>query len=74
MDEAALRERRWRNRRKMAWCALFGGLFYPLLMLVPDAKHIGELAFPFYLFTGSVVGAYVGFSTFDDKWQDTLKR
>jgi len=24
---------------------------------------------PFYLFVGSVVGAYIGFATYDDKWK-----
>jgi hypothetical protein len=30
---------------------------------------LGEIAMPFYLFVGSVVGAYIGFATVDDKWK-----
>lgn len=57
---------RWKNRRRMAWLALIGGLSFPALMLVKD---LASIAGAFYLFTGSIVGAYIGFATVDDKWQ-----
>jgi hypothetical protein len=57
---------RWLNRRRMAWLALLSGLAFPVLMLHRD---LSSIAGAFYLFVGSVVGAYIGFSTVDDKWQ-----
>jgi hypothetical protein len=60
---------RWKNRRKMAWAALMAGLAYPLLLLYTESNQLGAVAGPFYIFTGAVVGAYIGFATVDDKWQ-----
>jgi hypothetical protein len=41
---------------------------YPLsLYFIDDGKSIVDVAMPFYLFVGSVVGAYMGFSTWGDK-------
>lgn len=60
---------RWRNRRAMAWLSLFGGLGFPLLLLVTESPQLGAIAMQFYLFVGAIVGAYIGFATFDDKWQ-----
>ena len=57
---------RWKNRRAMAWLAMVAGLIFPVLMLVTDLSNI---AGAFYLFVGSVTGAYIGFATVDDKWQ-----
>lgn len=62
-------ERRWRNRRCMAWIALIGGMAYPALLLLTDNPQLGDIAWPVYTFFGAVVGAYVGFSTLDDKWR-----
>lgn len=56
-------DRRWRNRRRMAWLSMVAGLAYPLMFYVSDSPHLSEIALPFYLFVGAVVGAYVGFST-----------
>jgi hypothetical protein len=60
---------RWKNRRKMAWAALMASLAYPLLLLYTESDQLGAVAGPFYIFTGAVVGAYIGFATVDDKWQ-----
>jgi hypothetical protein len=60
---------RWKNRRKMAWAALMAGLAYPLLLLYTESDQLGAVAGPFYIFTGAVVGAYIGFATVDDRWQ-----
>lgn len=56
---------RWINRRRMAWAALCSRLLFPILHLWTD---LSTIAVPFYLFTSSVVGAYIGFATIDDKW------
>ncbi len=60
---------RWKNRRRMAWASLVGGLAFPLLLLATDSAQLGSVAGAFYLFVGAVVGAYIGFATVDDKWQ-----
>jgi hypothetical protein len=36
---------------------------------VSDSDQLGSVAGAFYLFVGSVVGAYIGFATVDDRWQ-----
>lgn len=58
---------RWKNRRRMAWLALLAGLAFPLLLLYTDSAQLGAVAGAFYTFSGSVVVAYVGFATWDDK-------
>ena len=60
---------RWKNRRRMAWAALVGGLLFPVLLLGTDSAQLGSVAGVFYLFVGAVVGAYIGFATVDDRWQ-----
>lgn len=57
---------RWRNRRKMAWLSMLGGLFFPLLILATESATLGQIALPFYGFVGAVVAAYIGFATYDD--------
>lgn len=59
---------RWKNRRAMAWWAFRAGLVFPFLMLIPGSKF-DSVILPFYTFVTAVVGAYIGFSTIDDKWQ-----
>ena len=59
---------RWKNRRRMAWISLIAGLAFPMLLLGTDSRELGDIAYPFYIFVGSVVGAYIGFATVDDKW------
>lgn len=56
---------KWINRRKMAWIAFWASLLFPFLIFFIDIK---DIVGPFYLFTGSVVSAYIGFATLDDKW------
>lgn len=57
---------RWKNRRRMAWCATFAALAFPLLILASESPTLGQISMPFYLFVSSVVGAYIGFATVDD--------
>lgn len=58
---------RWKNRRRMAWLSLWGAVLYPLLVLFSDADLIAGIAPHYYLFAAAVVGAYMGFSTWDDR-------
>ena len=60
---------RWKNRRAMAWTALIAAILFPLLILYTESDQLGAVAGPFYVFLMGVVGAYIGFATFDDKWQ-----
>ena len=60
---------RWKNRRHMAWVCMIAGVGYPLLVLGTNSRELGEIAVPFYMFIASVVGAYIGFATIDDRWQ-----
>lgn len=60
---------RWRNRRRMAWLALWAGLLFPILLLLTESDQLGAVAGHFYLFVGAVVGSYIGFATIDDRWQ-----
>lgn len=60
---------RWKNRRRMAWLALCAGLLFPVLLLLTESDQLGAVAGHFYLFTGAVVGGYIGFATIDDRWQ-----
>jgi hypothetical protein len=57
---------RWKNRRKMAWLSMLGGLAFPLLILATESATLGQIALPFYGFVGAVVAAYIGFATYDD--------
>lgn len=59
---------RWKNRRRMAWISLIAGLLFPLLLLYTESNQLGSVAGAFYVFISSVVGAYIGFATMDDKW------
>ena len=61
---------RWKNRRRMAWLALIAGLVFPLLLLATDSAQLGAVAGAFYVFVTGVVGAYIGFSTYDDVAHD----
>lgn len=51
----------------MAWLSMFAGLLFPLLILGTDDPNLGAIAVPFYMFVSAVVGAYIGFATWDDK-------
>lgn len=61
---------RWKNRRRMAWLALLAGLLFPVLLLWTESDQLGAVAGSFYIFIGAVVGAYIGFATVDDRWQN----
>ena len=62
---------RWRNRRRMAWVALFALIGFGVACLILKiAETQLSLLINIVWICGSVVGAYVGFATFDDKWQN----
>lgn len=57
----------------MAYISLVSILImtYLILFIVPLDRldKLDELITWFYIVMGSIIGAYVGFATFDDKWQ-----
>lgn len=57
---------RWKNRRKMAWICMIAAIGYPALVLFTESRELGEIATPFYMFVSAVVGAYVGFASWED--------
>ena len=69
MEKRNLLLDRWKNRRAMAWIALLAGLAFPVLLLFTQSDQLGSVAGAFYVFVTAVVGAYMGFTTLDDKWQ-----
>lgn len=68
-ETAEQRKRRWANTRRMAWLAMIAGCLFPVLLVISENPELGKIAWPFYVFMGSVVGVYVGFSTAEDKWR-----
>lgn len=63
---------RWKNRRAMAWIALIAGVLFPVLLIFSQSDQLGSVAGAFYVFISAVVGAYMGFATLDDKWQQPV--
>ena len=62
---------RWKNRRRMAWTALISMIITTILILfvVPEPR-LALLAEPiiwFYFSMASVIGAYMGFTTWASK-------
>lgn len=66
-------EIRWKHRRKMAYTALICFIIevFLVLFIVPTdrLKVLEEIITWSFFIWGSIVGAYVGFATLDDKWQ-----
>jgi len=64
--------RRWRNRRRMAWISLISMIALMFILLfgpIPD-ERIKILAEPltwFFFAMASVIGAYMGFTTWASK-------
>lgn len=64
----------WRNRRRMAYFSLFSIIIvtYWALFVIPESrlKILGEIITWFFFIMGSVVGAYMGFSAYEKKWNN----
>lgn len=69
---------RWKHRRRMAYISLFSILAVTYWCLfkvdVERLKALDSIITWFYLTLGSIIGAYVGFATLDDKWKETSKK
>ncbi len=62
---------RWKNRRRMAWLSLFSILAFTVaLLFFVDSDRLSaieEASTWFYMSMASIVGAYMGFSTWAAK-------
>ena len=70
--DVEMQKRRWKNRRRMAWTALVSMIFVTGVLLVvpiPDArlKVVSEPITWFFFAMASVIGAYMGFTTWATK-------
>jgi hypothetical protein len=69
-NDLALEKKRWQNRRRMAWISLSSMILMTALILftnlVPNEKLkiLSEVITWYYLTCASVVGAYMGFTTY----------
>ena len=67
-------ERRWKNRRRMAWGAFFATIAVVAILLTPFVAEtritVMESIIVAFLWTmGAIIGLYIGFATADDKWK-----
>lgn len=62
---------RWKNRRRMAWVSLISMLIVTILVLfyIPEErlKILSEVITWFYFSMASVIGCYMGFTTWASK-------
>jgi len=69
---------RWKHRRRMAYIALFSVLFvtYACLFNIPADRLsvLKDIVTWFYITMTSIIGAYLGFATLDDKWKTPGKK
>lgn len=65
-------ERRWRWRRRIALVSLAGGMGWPVFALVLAFIHPGvdgvveSVSWPFYIFVGANIGAYIGTAAWEN--------
>jgi hypothetical protein len=66
-------KKRWQNRRRMAWVSLISMLVVTALILFTDSVSVmkldvlSEVITWFYFSCASVIGAYMGFTTWASK-------
>ena len=63
---------RWKNRRKMAWTSLISMICITLILLtsfVPETrlKILTDIITWYFFASASVIGAYMGFTTWADR-------
>lgn len=70
--EVNIAEDKFKNRRRMAWLAMFAMVGFTALLLSPyisddRIKALDSVFSTFYIAMASVVGAYMGFTTWASK-------
>jgi formate hydrogenlyase subunit 4 len=63
---------RWKNRRRMAWLCLISMIIVTFILLfssmsIEKIKAISNIIEWFYLTMASIIGAYMGFTTWSSK-------
>lgn len=72
-NDPALEKMRWQNRRRMAWTSLLSMIAVTIIILFTDfvsiekLKVLSEVITWFYFCCASVIGAYMGFTTWASK-------
>ena len=72
-NDKALMLRRWKNRRRMAWVSLLSMTLITFLILftnlVPEKRLevLSEVITWYYFCSASIIGAYMGFTTWASK-------
>lgn len=73
VDSIDAEKRRWQNRRRMAWVSLTSMIAITVLILfsnfvsIEKLKVLSEVITWFYFCSASVIGAYMGFTTWASK-------
>lgn len=68
-NDKTLMQKRWKNRRRMAWVSLLSMLVVTATILFTDLveierlKILTEVITWFYFSCASIIGAYMGFTT-----------
>lgn len=72
-NDPALMKKRWQNRRRMAWLSLISMIGITVMILftnmvsIEKLKVLSEVITWFYFCSASVIGAYMGFTTWASK-------
>lgn len=68
---------RWKHRRRMAYLSLCSIMFVTFFLMfgisVEKIKALENIISWYYITMASIIGAYLGFATLDDKWKGTKK-
>lgn len=73
LTDPTLNKQRWKNRRRMAWWSLVSMTLITMLVLFtdlcPESKLavISEMITWYYFCSASIIGAYMGFTTWASK-------
>lgn len=69
VNDINLMNKRWKNRRRMAWVSLVSMILLTFMIMFTEAidverlKVLGDVITWYYFSCASVVGAYMGFTT-----------
>ena len=69
----AMERKRWKNRRRMAWLSLIsmlgvtGVILFSELVEIERLKVLSDVITWFYFSCASIIGAYMGFTTWASK-------
>ncbi|CAB4141265.1 hypothetical protein UFOVP410_104 [uncultured Caudovirales phage] len=77
LKKSILISNRWKHRRRMAYISLLSILIvtYFLMFKIPieKIKVLENVVTWYYITMSSIIGAYLGFATLDDKWKKEPK-